>query len=109
MKIKVVLGELFLGSFLLVGFCQASDRFDDSGDETGLPMMTPSPSLENLGEALLEDEFTLTSLRLNKVSTDKKRKIGKISPRTDAQVEAEEAAIKKAKGYGAIKKKHSTS
>lgn len=109
MKIKVVLGELFLGSFLLIGFCQASDRFDESGDETGMPMMTPSPSLENLEETLLEGEFTLIPLRLNKVSTDKKRTIGKILPRTDDQVEAVEAAIKKAKGYGTIKKKYNLS
>jgi|GEM_PF-4618188 len=123
MKVKVVLGNLLLGSVFVIGLCQASHRVDERvgfsdglDDETGYPMMTPSTSLEDLQAVLLEGgntpaegEDVLTLLRFEKNTKKARKEVRKISPRTDAQVEADATAIKRAKGYGAIKNKNATS
>ncbi len=93
-----------LGSFFVIGFCQASPIVSDSEGETGHPMMTPSPSFEDLsGEG---ETFTpLRSKKIKKALENKKelaKRLSNISPRTDESVAAEAAAVKKAKDHGSI-------
>ena len=93
-----------LGSFFVIGLCRASLIVSDSDGETGQPMMTPSPSFEELsGEG---ESFTpLRSEKIKKEFENRKelaKKFFNISPRTVEGVNAEAAAVKKAKGHGSI-------
>ncbi|NCP62815.1 MAG: hypothetical protein GW748_05830 [Alphaproteobacteria bacterium] len=87
-----------LGSFFIIGLCRASLIVSESDGETGQPMMTPSPSFEDLsGEG-----GSLTPLRSEKIKKELAKKFANISPRTVEGVNAEAAAVKKAKGHGSI-------
>ena len=106
MKAKVFLGSLLLGSFLVAGFCQASQSFgelpdlrDESSIKTGLPVTTQSP-------VLLERKKSLIPLGLKKRTKKTKRGKWKISPRSDELLEIEDVAIKKAKAHDSLKKKN---